>query len=281
MINIIGAGMAGSIVAKLLRAEGIPFQIYDCKKPSAASQISENLIGLNWYKAQQEMVEKSLSILRSIVPVRKIEAGRNSAWHVYTNDLLEKDFRYSKAVPHGEGIIETPLRVDDGRLIEGDDEFIPGFNIVCAGFWTKAITGIETEGIVGHGFILKGHSLNTELIANYKPFRYEKLIHRTADEVWYSNSLSVSRKTYNENFQRYYEELLEGAQRFTKLDINQMIKKGTCEYRTGIRPMAATHENIRIPNGLVITGGYKSGMLYYPIQAVQAVDYIKQNVKWN
>lgn len=256
-INIIGAGMAGSILAKLLRIEGIKFRLFDAGKPGAASQVSENLIGINWYKSQKELVRESLSILKSIVPVRIIEAGNNTAHHVFTSELLEEP-AYKTEVS----------RIDKCGLTTSSGDYFPGFNIVCAGIWSRLLTTVDVQGYVGHGFIFQKPT-PTEWIKPYKPFRFEKLINRTPNETWYSNSLSVTTKTYAENKERYIQELAADSEKIANLNL------GVGVYAHGIRPLTASHNNIMIDGGMVITGGYKSGMLYYPIQCQSAVNWIK------
>lgn len=263
-INIIGAGMAGSILAKLFRKEGIEYRIFDCKMPGAASQISENLIGVNWYKNMKTEVRDALEILKSIVPVRVIQAGTQTAHHVYTQDLLETNF------------INAEMKLFPGGAMDvNTGEEYTGFNIVCAGVWSKLLDqSIDVDEIVGHGLIYPG-ATPIEQIKPYKPFRFEKLINRNPWQTWFSNSLSVSARTYQANREKYTDELFEAAAKNPNL-----LGRGAGEYRHGYRPFTSSHNNLMIPGGMVITGGYKSGMLYYPLQCKQAVEWVKNQAEF-
>lgn len=261
-INIIGAGMAGSILAKLLRKEGIEFRLFDARKVGRASMVSENLIGVNWYKNQKDEVRKALTILKSIVPVRIIEAGTQTAHHVYTNDLLEQAFINSEVELTNRGVRDPGTKV-----------VFEGFNIVCAGVWTRYITNVQVQGVVGHGLIYQ-KATQIETIKPFKPFRFEKLINRNVNETWYSNSLAVNEETYFKHGVKYQQELFDDAKKFANLNL------GVGTYATGHRPLTSSHNNLMIQGGMVITGGYKSGMLYYPIQCQMAVDFIKDQARF-
>jgi hypothetical protein len=257
MINIIGAGMAGSIMAKLLRREGIEFNLFDCKKPGRASIISENLIGVKWYKDQKKLVDYSLAILKDIVPVRLIK-GPNPAWHVYTKDLLEQNFIEGEAIPSTDGV-------------HCHGQFYRGLNIICTGSWAPGVTASS----LGHGIIMDG-PVEEEVIMKYKPFRFQKLINRNPDESWYSNSLAIKPENYKKRPNQLMNELFDDLRKFPNL----ITRNKT--YVWGLRPVK-DHETVYTKQGIVITGGNKSGMVYYPAQCAKVIydvhQYIQRNLK--
>lgn len=253
--------MAGSIFAKLCRKEGIEFNLFDKEMPGRASIVSENLIGKSWYKGEEELVQSSLEVLRSIVPVREI-GGKTPAWHVYTNDLLEQSYIKADAVPM------------DGHLTiayHGNQTAdYPGINVICAGVWTPHITDVEVDISVGHGLMFKG--VHPEHIKLWAPFRYEKLIQRNPDELWFSDSVATSKKLYEKNVLKHIQNLYDKSAKYPNL------KDG--KYWYGYRPvMKEGHVTIIRPNGYVITGGNKAGMLHYPTQCKNLLETIKKQLR--
>ncbi len=254
-INIIGAGMAGSILAKLLRKDGIEFNIFDNECPGRASIISENLIGKTWY--EKELTKESLEILRSIVPVREIKSGKFEAYHVYTKDLLEQEYIKAEAMPM-QGNLTIAYKSNQTAEFQG-------INVICAGIWTPTIADVKVTESVGHGLLFGGQ--HEESISLWAPFRYQKLIQRNPNEIWFSDSMSVSRKTYQKNPDRFINALLNKSRKFPNL------LHGT--YCVGYRPVTDGHVNLKVPNGYVITGGNKAGLLHYPIQCKQLIETLK------
>jgi len=254
-INIIGAGMAGSILAKLFRKEGIKYNIFDSEEPNRASRMSENLIGLRWYQNEKPLVRRSTEILKSIVPTRLI----NGLYlHVYTDHLLEADYIKGKAIPDSDGV-------------NCNNVHFRGFNIVCAGAYSGLITSTKVSYSVGHGIIYRG-SVDKEIISPYRPFKFDKLINRNPNEAWYSNSLEVTPETYAKHEDRYMKDLLESSKKFTNLSAKEVC--------VGYRPKTLSHNNFMTNNGILVTGGRTQGMIRYPIQCEQVVNFIKDQKRF-
>lgn len=268
VINIIGAGMAGSILAKMLKKEGIEYRLFDAKREGAASQISENLIGESWYKNEQPLVRESIATLESLVPVRRFHSGGHNYLHVYKDDLLERDFINADCMPFPFGVVATP---GDGPDFHSST--YPGFNVICAGYWSRFISNIDVSWNVGHGLLYKD-PVFFEKIRLYRPFKYQKLINRNKGEAWYSDSLEVNWRTYHGNKEKYITKLLESAKNFSTLD------PAAATYKVGYRPTTLSHNNYMITNGIVITGGRTQGMIRYPHQCAVAVDFIKRQYKF-
>lgn len=257
IVNIIGAGMAGSILAKLLRKEQIPFRIFDCKKEGRASVISENLIGTTWYTAEER--KQALDILNSIVPIRFIESN-TKAHQVLVNDLLEQD------------VINEEVRnlYEDGLETSGSIAF--GINVDCRGVWADHP---NVTAMTGHGLYYT-HLKQDEFIVGWKPYRHAKLVHLTPRRMWFGNSLVVKLETYNKNKQKYKDELDQAA----VIDFNLPIECNQytgVEYWFGHRPKTPEQKVIENVNGYVMTGGYKSGLVAYPIMAQQLIQTLKRN----
>lgn len=258
-INIIGAGMAGSLMAKLLRKNKIRYRIFDANKPGAASKISENLVGLKWYKDEAKDLKESMLILRELVPTRLING---KFLHVLTGDLLEHEYFPAKIILKPEGAVDEQTGIG-----------YEGFNLVCAGVWTTDITDLEVQAIAGHGLIMPGQT-SEEKILSYRPFKFNKFFNRSLSEIQYSNSLETKAGTYMKFKDKFRAEIYENATKFTNLDWSGAT------YQYGYRPKTFTHNNLMIENGIIITGGRAQGLFRYPLQCNSALEFIKRNKKF-
>lgn len=245
MINIVGAGMAGSILARILHREGIEFKIFDSLKKGRASFVSENLIGFDWYEKDRR--EAALSILKTIVPIRTIESNGKKYYHVYRSNLL---------IGSDHVIVGEAEFLKDGVFC--NNEFFQGTNIDCRGVWSpNQITK------VGHGFFSSVKQL--EWIKEYKPFRLLKFIEHSPGVMWFSNSMDVLLKTYNKESPKFVDELHEIRSK------NNIIWSN---YEFGYRPQGEIGIK-KQPYGYQMAGGYKSGMITYPIVATELIKLMK------
>src|SRR5688572_4687499 len=178
MVNIIGAGLAGSILKRVLDQNKIENRIYDCEKPWRASIISENLFSLSWSKTLGEKVlHNGIKTLESIVDINSIhfktKAGYNDVLHVHPNNIL---------VPYAKEHVDIHC-------------FGSGVTVDCRGFWAKGIRG-DMVGLTGQGLFIKG-KLDQEPIMNFvSPYVHQKLFQWDKKRIWYGDSTCIPYDKY-------------------------------------------------------------------------------------
>ena len=238
--------MAGSILARLLYKEGIEFRAFDCLRKGRASFVSENLIGVKWY--EDEKRQRALGILDGIVQIRQIISEGKGYHHVYRSDLLLG----------ADMVIQQEAEfLKDGVISDG--VFYPGVNIDCRGVWSP-----NQKTKVGHGLFMSGKQI--EWIKDYKPFRLLKFIEHSPGVMWFSNSMDVLLKTYSKELFKFRDELLNAR------DESQTSQHHAYEF--GYRPDGEKAIK-KQPYGYQMSGGYKSGLVDYPIMATELIKLLK------
>jgi len=250
MYNIIGAGLAGSILAKFMRMADIPFRLFDAGYPNSASAVAENLVSEKWENGLE-----GLRQLERIVPIRDIGKMK----HVYREDVLETNYMKAEVVRHVNGCFKPHTNT-----------LYTGKNIYCTGVWTKfLVPTMVVVPILGHGLSLGGQTKD-EFIEPYKPFRDLKYINDTRNTRWFSNSLAIKPENYNEfhknELLRLYKAAKQSEGFYEGYTLESFVK-------TGLRPKLLPGKSHHYEP--VITGGYKTGLIQYAIRANQIVELIK------
>lgn len=253
MVNIIGAGLAGSILKRVLDENRIKNHIYDCEKPWRASVISENLFSPSWSKTLGEkLVGNGIKTLESVVDISSINfktlAGHNEVLHVHPKNIL---------VPY------VKKEVDIGC-------FGSGITIDCRGYW--ATVKEEMLGLTGQGVFISG-KLDGEPIMNFvAPYTHQKLFQWDKNRIWYGDSTCIQYDKYVPRMDYYTDRCLSRAARLSRYAATLLMRPVY-----GIRPQVKGHKGyLRLNRKLIInTGGWKCGLIIYADQARKILKYIQ------
>lgn len=263
MINIIGAGMAGSLMAKILREADVTFKIFDAGLAQSASRIAENLIGVRWYQEDRELLDRAMKILDRLgIKKHKISQGVNMTYQYDRDSLLEPSFIKSEVEVVKDGVMQ-PVSSVFGNV---EPIFHQGFNIICMGVWDKKLV---VKPVVGIGVEFHGQTDN-EYVRGFMPYRQEKLVNVTSNKYWYSQSLSVAAGTFEKKKKQYMDQLTDR--------MPEDLKKQHGLLMIGLRPkfpINVPHENVWGDNWVRINGGYKSGLVNYPVQCEDVLKGLK------
>lgn len=257
MINVVGGGLAGSMVAKELTNRGIQHRVFDSGELFAASKISENLFSPTWLKGAPYL-ETSMRWLTDNyqVEVRRFQTNKShqEVFHIPINRLL-----CQYAIP------QRVTRVTDGGVYCGS-EFYAGVNVLCTGYFTKRFVRIDSlNSLTGHGILFEPNDNNNalkETMRHYRPFTHEKIIRWYDGRVWYGDSTTILHDKYLKNQSAYLKETLARAK--------AIGLTGAYKVFYGARPFINTSEKKyglfkRLSdNNYVLTGGWKDGLVIYP-----------------
>ncbi len=256
-INIIGAGLCGSIVAKELQNNSIKFNIFDSNEQYASSKISENLFSLTWLKGTNYL-EDSIKFLNKNYKVQKKVFKTNKSYqdvlHIPIDNILWKD------------VINEKVNKITDKGIYSSNKFYDGINIICAGFYTKDFVNIKDfNSLTGHGLLFEPNDNNTsieETMRHYRPFTHEKIMKWYDGRIWYGDSTAIIHNTYIKNQKQYIQNTLNRAK--------TIGLKGKYNIYFGARPFV-NNQNKKLglykkinDNTFVLTAGWKDGLVIYP-----------------
>ena len=263
MYNIIGAGLAGSMLAKDFDNKCIEYRLFDARLPFAASIISENLFSDTWLK-DVPYIKKSLDFIHDNYEVESREFnGKNvckKIHHLPIPNVLKKDYI-------NERVIEVNL---EGAKTENN--YYKGINIICAGFLAKKLFNLPNlDALSGHGFFFKSNN-KKDYINTYRLYTHEKIMRWHNDYMWYGDSTAIRHANYIKKQKHYINASL---QRLKNNGINTYDK-----IVFGSRPM-----NVRNPregmllkvnkNNIIMNGGWKDGLVIYPYLISKIYKWLK------
>lgn len=275
-VNIVGAGLAGSILAANLRSEGIPVRIFDDKDSKAASLASSNLFITSWLKkftsAQAGNGIKTLERLYPTAINKPFESGIGDAMkvrHIAQRDILVQP-----------DVIGTIVAVDEDMCwckFEGQHTAVgfEGLTVLCLGYrqqdelaplpdlWVKVGHCIFVEGDLPPG---------KSRLAIVSPYTHEKLYQFAPGVIYYADSVAVKRDVYGKRGQELFERT---HARMCKHLSNPKI----LSYKVGYRPFVPGHDFGYVAevkkNVWAINGGGKNGMVAYADAATRVTAEIK------
>lgn len=263
MFNIVGAGLAGSMLAKDFDNKGIEYRIFDARLPFAASVISENLFSDTWLK-DVGYIKSSLDFIHNNYKVEKrVFLGKTSTtelYHLPIDEVLKSDYINEK-------VIEANL-----EGVRTQSGFYKGHNIICAGFLAKKLFNLPyLDALSGHGFLIKQPSIQ-DYINTYRPYTHEKLMNWHDGRVWYGDSTAIRHKNYMKKQSNYIQNSIARLKALGIESYDQIV--------FGARPM-----NIKNPregmlirlnkNNIILNGGWKDGLVIYPYLISKLYDLIK------
>jgi len=244
-VNIIGAGLAGSITALVLGSHGIPTRVFDDGDAMAGSRASSNLFCASWLKKWGR--HPGIAILEQLFPSARVEFPGLDVRLVRAADCLVEP--------------DVPERVhqvtQEGVCANGG--FYSGPTVICAGYRGEEF-GLHPEIKVktGHCLLFEGQ-IETPRLNLVSPFTHQKAFQYDDQHIYYADSVAVVDKNYWPRHKELVTRTKERCQRFTGLS-------GPCEVRVGRRPFIDGHPYgyvRRHGNIFIVNGGGKNGMVAY------------------
>ena len=115
------------------------------------------------------------------------------------------------------------------------------------------------DALTGHGFFIK--KINTkDFINTYRPYTHEKIMNWHNNKIWYGDSTAIKHSNYLKNKKKLIQNSLKRLKKYN-LQAEKIVY--------GARPMNKLEPRkgllIKInKNNIVMTGGWKDGLVIYP-----------------
>ena len=271
-INVIGAGLAGSIVTRLLRKHGFTVRVFDDKDPLAGSRASSNLYIASWLKKfGSAEAARGIEVLESIIPAEHIDQpfSRGIA------DALKVKHVAQKHVLVEPDHVGVARKCELSAGVETHDHFYPGRTIMCVG-----ARDLNVEILVGHcllipGRLPAGHSSLTMPL----PYRHHKLYQFDENTIYFANSTALKRESFEKRRVSLQNDLVAQAAAALKITPGELQNR-LLEYRIGYRPIIPDKPFGQLaelaPGVYSVNGGGKNGMVAYANLAAELLEKLKQ-----
>lgn len=262
MINVVGNGLAGSIVTRFLRDAGYSVRVIADDGPNAASFASSNLYIEHWVKkfagsraGLEQVAEKWGEV--SDEPFQRGLGYAAKVKHIgWEKILCEADVPgLVTSVDWGSGTV----RMENGDVFEGEA------CVLCLGWRNAELTPrghLQPEVKAGHCLLFEGRLPEGEgTISMLAPYRHQKWYQLDEKTIYYADSTALKRERY----EREKEELIAlSKERAEKLNKGRFPLR---EVRTGYRPVMKGHDFGIIykvaKRCWVVNGGGKNGIVAY------------------
>jgi glycine/D-amino acid oxidase-like deaminating enzyme len=267
-IIIVGAGLFGSIAAKLAREHGHDVTVVDSREPWAASKASGCVIAPSWLNSlSREQIDAGMGVLNDLYTVHDVEFQTNAlakfkAKRVAPSDIL-KDA----------DVHDTVVEVRDGLVKLASGDVLRGKVLVAAGIGTaghliKAMPAMR--GLWGASMRFKG-VIDQPRIHVYAPYKQAVAFQLSRSEVWMGDGTALVDKTWRESREGRIDNTARRGASLFGLSLERV------KFNEGARPYVEGHKAgffVRVtPNVWVSTGGAKNGTL---LAAANAAQFLKE-----
>lgn len=265
LINIVGAGLAGSITAAVLESYGHTVRIFDPGSNVSASEASSNLFVESWLNniTSGSVAKEGIQTLKDLYgphieyPFNKGLGYAMKVAHIPQRHILRKPDVHQKVI---HAMTNGDVITEDGERHRADA------CVVAAGWLTdKFDPSIKMDVKVGHCVLLGGQIPEGEsAIRIVSPYKHEKFYQFDRDLIYYADSVALKLKSYKKR----KDEVLARTRKRAKA-LAPGLKE--LDMRVGYRPMTPGHAFgvfKRITGeSFAITGGGKNGMVAYAVAA--------------
>lgn len=263
-INIVGAGLAGSISARLLERKGFKIRLFDNLETYGASRNSENLFSMGWKnKLGEEMTRGGISILKREYNMQsmafKTKVRFDNVFHIHPRDILMPPEIKEKVIAVSELGVKTQNMEFDGPVI------------LAAGAWcNELLKGAPmVDSLTGHALLFKGTWEGPPIMEIHAPYRHLKIFQWAPNKIWFGDSTCILDKNYKAKQPIYLERTLSLAKKYGFSDSPEFVF-GKRPWVKGQRGhLSKVSENVWL-----LTGGWKCGLVIYAYLANKLAEEI-------
>lgn len=281
-INIVGAGLAGSLLAHILyRSWGIAANIIDDGDPYSASRASSNLFIDNWLrKFAQEQVSTGILTLENLFkdqidyPFHTGIASAIKVRHIGQRHILLKPHVFGKVAElNSEGCVVVDAK--------GQRLCYPGLVALCCGHrFRELLAGVETANIplhvkVGHAFFIKGRlpvGQRQATLSLISPFAHQKLYQYDEETIYYADSVAVSLDSYQKRRMELQQRTLDRLSRLLGSPLRP--QKVLVGYRPFLEGYDFGYGGEVLPGVWALNSGGKNGLVAYAAKATIMAEQI-------
>lgn len=272
---VVGAGLAGSIVTRVLRRAGHSVVVIDDDDRYSASQASSNLYIASWVKKYQHAARVGIEVLESLeLPTDRVfDRGLADAMHV--RHIAQRDILVR---PDAVGWASKATSAGVlWRDQDGTESFEPGIPVLCCGYRANELlpnmfTDLTVK--VGHRFLFEGElEAGESSLTLVSPYTHGKLYQYAPGQIYYADSVALKKLSFEKRQEELKERTLERAYKALGRELPII------DYRVGYRPIlkGSAFGSLRERHGMwSVNGGGKNGMVAYAWLAQELLERINE-----
>lgn len=277
MINVIGSGIAGSLVTRLLRKNGHEVLVFDDEDKFSGSRASSNLYVGSWLrKFTSEQAYKGIKTLESLFPSNQINKpfSRGIADAIKVKHIAQKHLLVEPDVK--ERVIGVSLN-SPSELITASGRVFEGKTVLCTGWRAfELLEGFKPSVLVGHCLLINGKlEPGMARLTMPLPYRHEKLYQFDENTIYFADSTRLTLKAWESRKDELRNELLN---KFWTKNLPNWETYSLKEYRVGFRPIVEGYDFgqlRRVADSVwLVNGGGKNGLVAYAYQASRLLEEI-------
>ena len=195
-VIVVGAGLFGSILGKIMEDAGHDVTFIDSKEKRSGSKAAACLMKPSWMSGID--VKPCIALLDKYYGVEtlKFRAGKPGiatlpvdVFWVNPKSILNSDRNI---------VNEKVIEIKDGVVIT-EEQTYKGIVIVAAGVWTRDLLPKmpEIRGLVGSCIIGEG-KVKTPTINVYAPYKQAVFFNRGENETWFGDGTSIIEKNFTD-----------------------------------------------------------------------------------
>lgn len=266
-VAIIGAGVTGSVIARVLEGAGHKVGVVDDARQFRATPASAGIIHPNWINAfKKDEVVEGLRLLDKLYGLRQVTFPDGSV----AQQLSPTQYQW----PAGKTIVRKVVGLN-GMDVELDNgaSMHPTYIVICTGCWANELAGNKIHPIratAGTAFLYTGMNLpqGGSILKPWAPYKQLMVFNRDSDTIWAGDGTSILPKNYTKEREDASFERIKRAVGFTPT-----------RRVTGWRPMVVGQKSgvcEKIANNTwAVTGGSKNGTIFAAIAALRLIKEIR------
>jgi glycine/D-amino acid oxidase-like deaminating enzyme len=263
-IAIIGAGVTGSVIARVLERAGHKVAVIDDARPNRATPASAGIIHPKWIDAFKKVeVTEGLMLLDTLYGLQQVWFGAECA-----NQLSPAQYLW----PEDRIIHRKVARLNGAYVILEDDRVMKAdYAIICTGCWANELAGDKIHPIratAGTAFLYDGMRIEKPVLRTWAPYKQLMAFNRDRSTIWAGDGTSILPKNYTFQREQASFERIKAAVGFTPT-----------RRVTGWRPMVVGQKSgvcEKIDSATwVVTGGSKNGTIFAAIAALRLLKEIR------
>lgn len=282
-IVIVGAGLFGSVAAKVAHNQGHRVTIIDDARPYRASPAAGCVIAPGWLTAIDKMdVAYGMAMLDELYGLEELEfklsakglklPGSMKAHRVRLNSILALPEEIRRVRGTVTAVASGLVTVQGGELAPGTHMYT-GKVLVAAGIWCRELLGQvpPVQGLYGCSLLVPGQLAQPRL-DRYLPYKQSVAFNMDAKTVWFGDGQSVVADTWVREADIRTVASVERFHQLTGLPTTVRAIK----LKIGARPYVKGHMGYFkgvMKDVWVSTGGAKNGTL---LAALQADAFLKE-----
>lgn len=262
-VAIIGAGVTGSVIARVMEKAGHKVAVIDDARYGRATPASAGIMHPKWMDAFfKEEVDSGLILLDRLYGLRLIDFPDGSR----AAQLSPSQYLWGDVIKH------KVARLNDSYVILADDRVLKAdYAIICTGCWANELAGTKippVKAAAGTAFLYPGTNIAAPILKTWAPYKQLMVFNRDLDTLWAGDGTSILPKNYTQAREDESFERIKAAVGFTPTRRVVGWRPTVVGQKGGVCDKIGS-------NTWVVTGGSKNGTIFAAIAANRLLKEIR------